>query len=66
MEKLRATSLRTAAMPWHVTFAALETYSKEIKDDGLGKTFQCSLCPPGYSHLDHSRVFYGDTTFVSM
>jgi len=25
------------------------TYSKEIKDDGLGKTFQCSLCPPGYS-----------------
>lgn len=25
------------------------TYSKEIQDDGLGKTFRCSLCPPGYS-----------------
>jgi hypothetical protein len=31
MEKLRATSLRTAAMPWHVTFAALEPTRKRSR-----------------------------------
>ena len=36
------------------------TYSKEIQDDGLGKPFRCSLCPPGYSHLSLSRWMGGD------